>query len=390
MTEAIFMDYHSTTPVDPRVLEVVMRAMSRDFGNASSVDHIFGTRAAKIVEESRKAVGDLVGSVSGKIIFTSGATEGLNIVINHIVSNCSKSARIALLPLEHSAVIEACLHHAKQNVAEIVYLTIDKAGCLDLEKLSQLLAEKVDLVCVMGANNEIGTLYPIAEIAAICKAANTPFLCDGSQLAGKTEIRFDDWNLDYLVISAHKIYGPKGVGAVVTKRELLPKPLMFGGSQEYGSRPGTINVPLIAGLAEACRLRKAEMQQDEAVIATRRDRLQQLLLKKIPGLTVNGAQTGRLAGNLHISVPGVPNDAVISRLRNKLAISRGAACSSGIEKPSHVLAAIGLSEAEIEGAFRIGVGKFTTESEIDQAADLLSSAISDVRSFLEVQECQLA
>lgn len=384
------MDYHSTTPVDPRVLEVVMAAMSKDFGNASSVDHIFGTRAAKIVEESRKAVGDLIGSASGKVIFTSGATEGINIVINHIVSGCSKRARVAILPLEHSAVLDTCLHYEKQNTAEIVCLKVDRYGCLDLEDLRRTLRQKVDLVCVMGANNEIGTVYPVAEIAAMCATANTPFLCDGSQLAGKNEIRFDDWNLDYLVLSGHKIYGPKGVGAVIAKRNLLPRPLVFGGSQEFGSRPGTLNVPLIAGLAEACRLRKAEMQHDESVIANRRNRLQQLLVEKIPGVLVNGSQARRLSGNLHISVPGVPNDAVISRLQSKLAISRGAACSSGLEKPSHVLTAIGLSEAAVEGAFRIGIGKFTTDNEIDQAALLLSSAVSDVRSRLELQECQIA
>jgi cysteine desulfurase len=228
----------------------------------------------------------------------------------------------------------------------------------------------------MAANNEIGNIYPIGAIAQIAQRHSIPFLCDASQAVGKIPIHFEEWGITYLAISAHKLYGPKGCGALVVRKGHHLEPIIFGGGHQKGMRSGTLNVPGIVGLGEACRLRQIEMEADEKAIASKRDRLQTLLLNRIPGLVINGDTTSRLAGNLHISIPDIPNSAVIARVRSKLAISTGSACSSGIETPSHVLRALGLSDTVIEGALRIGLGKFTTDAEIDQAAEILFTAVS--------------
>ena len=231
----------------------------------------------------------------------------------------------------------------------------------------------------MAANNEIGTIYPIQAIGELAQRHNIPFLCDGSQAVGKIPIQSKEWGITYLAISAHKFYGPKGIGALVVRKGYHLEPLLFGGGHQGGMRAGTLNIPGIVGLGEACRLRLLEMDEDERTSATLRDLLQKLLLGQNLNLLINGDLTSRLSGNLHISIPDLPNSAVIARVRSKLAISTGSACSSGAEAPSHVLQALGLPAAQIEGALRIGIGKFTTENEIYYASDVLSSAIYAIR-----------
>ncbi len=233
----------------------------------------------------------------------------------------------------------------------------------------------------MAANNEIGNIYPIQAIGQIAQRYNVPFLCDGSQAVGKIPIQFEDWGIIYLAISAHKLYEPKGIGALVVRKGYHLEPLIFGGGHQKGMRSGTLNIPGIVGLGEACRLRLLEMDDDEQAIAAKRDRLQNLLLEKIPSLVVNGDLEQQLARNLHISIPGIPNRAVIARIRHQLAISTGSACSSGVEAPSHVLQALKLPEDHIEGALRIGIGKFTTEAEIDLAFEYLSKAIHAIHQL---------
>ena len=237
----------------------------------------------------------------------------------------------------------------------------------------------------MAANNEIGNIYPIREVGKIAQKYEIPFLCDASQAVGKIPIKFEEWGITYLAISAHKLYGPKGSGALVVRKGYHLQPIFFGGGHQKGIRSGTLNVTGIVGLGEACRLRQLEMEADEKAIASKRDRLQSLLLDKIPGLVVNGDTTSRLAGNLHISIPDIPNSAAISRVRYKLAISTGSACSSGVETPSHVLQALGLPDNIIGGALRIGLGKFTTEQEIDQAAEIILNAVSYIRKAMYLQ-----
>jgi cysteine desulfurase len=348
--------------------------MTVEFGNASSTDHEWGDRAEEAVKQAAKDVADLVGSSPREVIWTSGATESINLAIQGSLSpNPKEPHRIALLPLEHKAVLDTCQVLENRGWAELIYLHVDAKGRLDLEHLEKVCADGLSLLCVMAANNEIGNVYPIQLIGQVAQRYDIPFLCDGSQAVGKIPIQFEQWGITYLAISAHKFYGPKGVGALIVRRGYYLEPLMFGGRHQRGMRSGTLNVPGIVGLGEACRLRSLEMEEDEKAIAAKRDMLQILLLEKIPGLVVNGDIDQRLAGNLHVSIPGIPNSAIIARVRHQLAISTSSACSSGVETPSHVLRSLGLSDDIVDGAIRIGLGKFTTLKEIRQATDILSS-----------------
>jgi cysteine desulfurase len=376
----IYLDYHSTTPVDPRVASVVMQYILTEFGNSSSIDHIYGDRADGAVKQSAKQVADLVGALYREVIFTSGATESINLVLQGLPN--SHKRKIALLPIEHKAILDTCTALTKKGIVEMIFLRIDRQGKLDLEHLETTCSQGMDLICVMAANNEIGTIYPIQAVGAIAQKYNIPFLCDGSQAVGKIPIDFTEWGITYLAISGHKLYAPKGIGALIVKKGHYLEPIIHGGGHQKGMRSGTLNVPGIAGLGEACRLRQLEMVEDETAIATKRDRLQTLLQESIPDLVINGDLTNRLAGNLHISIPSIPNKAIIARIRDRLAISTGSACSSGIENPSHVLQAIALPEHLIEGALRISMGKFTTDKECDRASTILTEAVHQVRQIL--------
>jgi len=373
----IYLDYHATTPVDPRVASVVMEYMQTEFGNASSIDHIYGDRADRIVKQAAKQVADLVGAVPREVIFTSGATESINLVLQGLPqkSPSSHKLKIAVLPVEHKAVLDTCHALTKKGIAEMILLKVDRQGKLDLKHLETTCSQDIDLICVMAANNEIGTIYPVPEIGAIARKYNIPFLCDATQSVGKIPINFRDSGITYLALSGHKMYAPKGIGALILRKGYRLEPLIYGGGQQKGIRAGTLNVAGIAGLGEACRLRQLEMEQDEHEIAIKRDRLQSLLLESIPELVINGDRLNRLAGNLHISIPNIPNKAIIARIRDQLAISTGSACSSGVELASHVLQAINLPSNLIEGALRISIGKFTTDAEIDRAANILIAAV---------------
>jgi cysteine desulfurase len=379
----LYLDYQATTQVDRRIANCIVHYMFSEFGNASSTDHEYGDRAEEAVKQSSKQVASLIGSSPREIIWTSGATESINLAIQgSLTANPEKPHRIALLPVEHKAVLDTCQVLEKRGWAKITYLDVDAKGRLDLNHLEQTCAQGLSLLCIMAANNEIGNIYPMQAIGQIAKRHNIPLLCDGSQAVGKIPIQFEDWGITYLAISAHKLYGPKGVGALVVRKGYHLEPLIFGGGHQQGMRSGTLNVPGIAGLGEACRLRSLEMAEDEKAIAAKRDRLQNLLLANISGLVINGDTENRLAGNLHISIPGIPNTAVIARVRHQLAISTGSACTSGIEAPSHVLQALKLPEEVIEGALRIGLGKFTTEEEVDQASSILTEAIEQIRQII--------
>jgi cysteine desulfurase len=381
----IYLDYHATTPVDPRVAEKVLHAMTTGFGNASSIDHEIGDHAEAAVKEAAKQVANLVGASPRDIIFTSGSTESINLAIqgtvNHL-ENAGIKSRVAISTVEHKAVLDTCEALQKQGRIDLITIGVDPQARIDMVELEQVCASGINLLCVMAANNEVGTIYPIEKIAHIAQRYEVPFLCDASQAVGKIPIRFDDWGITLLSISAHKFYGPQGVGALVVRRGYSLEPLFYGGGHQKGLRSGTLNLPGIVGLGEACRLRSIEMEADEAEVAQKRDRLQQLLVENIPDLVVNGDQENRLAGNLHISVPGIPNSAVIARLRHKLAISTGSACSSGVEAPSHVLKAMGLSDEIVEGALRIGIGKMTSDDEIVQAVEILGSQVSQVQQLM--------
>ncbi|MCA6603896.1 MAG: cysteine desulfurase family protein [Pseudanabaena sp.] len=381
----IYLDYHATTPVDPRVASVFMEYMLTEFGNASSIDHTYGDKADRAVKQAAKQVADLIGAVPREVIFTSGATESINLVLQGLTpkSPSAHKLKIAVLPIEHKAVLDTCDALVKKGIAEMILLKVDRQGKLDLEHVETTCTQGIDLICVMAANNEIGTIYPMPEIGAIAQRYNAPFLCDATQAVGKIPINFRDWGITYLTLSGHKMYAPKGIGALILRKGYHLQPLIYGGGQQKGIRAGTLNVAGIAGLGEACRLRQQEMLADEQAIAAKRDRLQSLLLESIPDLTINGDRLNRLAGNLHISVPNIPNKAIITRIRDQLAIATGSACSSGVETASHVLQAINLPTNLIEGALRISIGKFTTDAEIDRAANILITAVHSTQQIIQ-------
>jgi cysteine desulfurase len=367
----IYLDYHATTPVDRRVADRVYQAMTLEFGNASSIDHEYGDRAQAAVNQAAKHLANLVGASPREIIWTSGATESINLAIQGSLSpHPEKPYRIALLPLEHKAVLDTCKALERRGWAELIYLKVDTKGRIDLDFLERVCDRGLSLLCIMAANNEIGNIYPIQAIGQI------------SQAVGKIPLNFEEWGITYLAISGHKLYAPKGVGALVVRKGYQLEPMLFGGGHQRGMRSGTLNVPGIVGLGEACRLRQVEMAVDERVIAAKRHRLQSLLSDAIPNLVINGDLEHRLAGNLHVSVPGVPNSAVIARIRHQLAISTGSACSSGVEAPSHVLRALQLPEDLVSGSLRIGIGKFTTDDEIDRAAEILIKNIEAIQLLM--------
>ena len=382
----IYLDYHSTTPVDPRVAEHIHYYLTTDYGNASSLDHVFGDKAAAAVEQARTSVASLLGSECRDVIFTSGATESINLAIKGLRAEFEsvekqKPLQIGLLPVEHLAVIDCCEELASFGRAELTYFNIDGRAQLDLDHFESICKSGIDLACIMAANNEVGTIYPIQEITNIAHRYGALILSDATQAAGKINIEFSNWDIDLLALSAHKLYGPKGVGALLVAPGVKLHPQIRGGNHQRGIRSGTLNVPGIVGLSEACRLREAEMFLDEQRVAHQRDRLQTLLQANIPSIIINGDLENRLSGNLHISIPGIPNQAIVSRVRSSLAISTGAACSTGIEVASHVLRAMRLSEELVDGALRLGLGKFTTDEEINRTSDILTVAVRAIQQI---------
>ncbi|MBD1915013.1 MULTISPECIES: cysteine desulfurase family protein [Cyanophyceae] len=384
-SKIIYLDYHATTPTDPRVAKFVLHYMTEEFGNASSIDNEVGDRAEAAVKEATRHVADLVGATPRDILFTSGATESINLAIQGTIQYLERSStkpRIAISTAEHKAVLDTCDALHKQGRIELIHIPVDTQARLDLDQLEKACASGIHLLCVMAANNEVGTIYPMEKIAAITQSHQVPFLCDASQSVGKVPIKFNEWGIAMLALSAHKFYGPQGVGALVVRRDHQLEPLLYGGGQQKGLRPGTLNLPGIVGLGEACRLRAEEMAVDEVEIGKKRDHLQARLQAQIPDLVINGDPQNHLAGNLHISIPGIPNSAIIARVRHSLAISTGSACSSGVETPSHVLRAMGLAEPVVEGALRIGLGKFSTDNDIHQAAEILTQAVQSVKQAM--------
>jgi cysteine desulfurase len=378
----IYLDYHATTPVDPRVAAVVVHAMTTAFGNANSTEHVYGEMAAALVTDARREVAELVNAEPEGVHFTSGSSESIRLAVAHAVAGRRQGPlRVALTTVEHRAVLDAVALHERRGEIAVRWLPIDNQARLDMAALEAACYDGVDLVCVMAANNEVGTLYPVEAVARIAAQARARTLIDTTQAAGRIPTQAAAWGITYLTVSAHKIYGPKGVGALVVPPGLDIRP---SSGSIPGTGDGTPNVPGIVGLGEACRLRRLEMADDEPRMAAQRDRLEALLVADIDGVVVNGDRERRLSNNLHVSVPDVPNDAVVGRLRRHVALSTGAACSSASPTPSHVLRAMGLSEALQEGALRIGTGKFTTDEEIERAAVYIAQAVADTRRAMGI------
>jgi len=389
-TKSIYLDYQATTPLDERVLAAMLPYFTEHFGNASSTDHDYGNETAKAIKRAAFQVAQLCGAVirgqtHHPVIFTSGATESINLAMQGFAleqKKTGKTCRIGLMPIEHKAVLDTAKHLEKAGLAELDWLQIDSMGRLSLDKLESSLKNGLDLLVVMAAQNEIGTIYPLKQISELAQRFGTVFLCDASQAAGKIPLDFSNWGMDMLALTAHKFYGPKGSGALIVRKGLRLEPLIYGGGHQQGLRSGTLNVPAIVGLGEACSLRMAEMNLDEPRIAMLRDQLQVLLQAAIPDLYISGDLENRLTGNLHLCFPGIANDILLAHIRHKLAVSRGSACSSGVEAPSHVLQALGLSQTLMDGALRISLGKFTTQEEITEAASILIQAWNNLSSLV--------
>lgn len=370
--EPIYLDHHSTTPMDPRVVEVMTTIMTSQFGNPNSRGHVFGEEAAATIETARDHVASLVGGTAERVFFRSSSSVAADTIVSSMAARSrGPKLRIAATRVEHRAIIDAL---ESRSEVQTNWIGVDEKARISLEAVRSTLKEGCDLLCIMAANNEVGTIYPIREIAELTRDSGVPLLVDATQAAGHIPIDVEGWGITYLVLAAHKMYGPKGIAAIVADEsgdmELL---------SDSGRSEGTPNVPAIAGFGEACRLRSSEMTDDGLRIRSLRDALEAKLASDIPGFVVNGDRENRLAHNLHFSIPDVPNEAIVSRLSRSVALSTGAACRSGVDEPSHVLRAMGLSEALQQGAIRIGLGRFTTAEDVQMASELIRSAVEDTR-----------
>ncbi len=376
----VYLDYAATTPLDPRVLEVMKPYFYKKFGNSMSL-HSFGLEAKQALEESRETVAKSMNANPEEIIFTGSATESINSVIKGIAfANKEKGKHIITSAIEHHAVLESCKWLEEQGF-EITYLPVDKYGLVDLEKLKSSIKSNTILVSIMHANNEIGTIEPIEEIGKICKEKDVLFHTDAVQSFGKIPIDVNKMNVDLLSLSAHKFYGPKGVGATFIRKGTNIDPLLHGGGHEFGVRSSTENIAGIVGLAEAVRLREKEMKPEAARLTKLRDYLIRNVLK-IENSYLNGHLTKRLSNNANFWFAFIEGEALIIQLDSYgIAASTGSACSSSTLEPSHVLMAIGLKHEQAHGSLRLSLGKYTTKSEIDYAIKVLPKVVWNLRKI---------
>jgi cysteine desulfurase len=375
MRNPIYLDHHATTPIDPRVLEAMLPYFGIRFGNAASRTHRFGWEAEKAVDLARKRIAALAGAAPREIVFTSGATESNNLAIKGV-----NPRHIVTVATEHKAVLDP----VKRAAPEATVLRPRPGGLVDLDELRDAIRPDTGLVSVMYANNEIGVLQPVRAIGAICREKGVPFHCDAAQAFGKVPIDVEADCIDLMSLSAHKMYGPKGVGALyVRRRKVRLDAQMDGGGHEFGMRSGTLNVPGIVGFGEACDIAAKEMVEEGARLAALRDRLRAALERGLEDVTVNGSMEHRLPGNLNVSFRGVDGEALITSLP-EVALSTGSACTSATVEPSHVLRALGLSDDLAHSSLRFGIGRFNTEEEIDYTAGRVVEAVKRLRALAPV------
>ncbi len=378
----VYLDYHATTPVDARVLESMLPWFTRDFGNPASRSHAYGWKASEAVEIARSQVADLLNTDSKSIIFTSGSTEGLNMAIKGLAENSGHIGKhIITVATEHHAVLDT-IDWLNRKGYELSILPVDGNGILDIEHLRNTIRNDTIMVIVMWANNETGVVQDIKEIGLLCHQAGVPLVCDATQAAGKIDIDLVKIPVGMLAISAHKMYGPKGVGALYINPSMKVKPaaLIHGGGHERGYRSGTLNVPGIVGLGSASALRKENLLGDQDRLLQLRDQFEKSILTALEEVSANGHVCDRLHTVSNLKVRFVDSQAVMSRFRSDLAISSGSACSSANPEPSHVLLAMGLTPAEAKGSFRISLGVPTTLAEIEIAARIFIEAVEAERA----------
>ncbi len=383
----IYMDNHATTPLDPRVLEAMMPYLTQAFGNAASRSHSFGWTAEEASELARDRVAALVGGSGKEIVWTSGATESINLALKGIAEFYKdKGNHIITAKTEHKAVLDTC-KRLERSGCEVTYLDVDQTGRLDPEAVRAAITDKTILVSVMVANNEIGTIHPIKEIGAITKEKGVFFHVDAAQAAGKIPLDVNEMHIDLASLSAHKVYGPKGVGALWVRRRPRVRltGLIDGGGHERGMRSGTINVPGVVGFGVAAELAMKEMAEEDARVRGLRDRLQAAITKDLDMVFLNGHPEHRLAGNLNLSFAYVEGEGMMMALKD-VAVSSGSACTSASLEPSHVLRACGVEEELAHTSIRFGLGRFTTQEEVDHVAKLVVEKVQRLRDMSPLYE----
>jgi cysteine desulfurase len=385
----IYMDNHATTRVDPRVIEAMLPYFSEHFGNAASRTHRFGWEAEAAVEDAREGVARLIGASSGKeIVFTSGATESDNLAIKGVAEYYqSRGNHIVTTTIEHKAVLDSCKRLEKQGF-EVTYVQVGKDGVVDPDSIAKALTDKTILVSVMLANNEVGTIQPLAEIGRITREKGILLHTDAVQGVGKTAFDVEAMNVDLASITAHKMYGPKGIGALYVRRtrpRVRLTALMDGGGHERGNRSGTLNVPSIVGFAKACEIMEREGAAENVRIAGLRDRLHQRITAQLEQVLLNGHPEKRLPGNLNVSFAFVEGEALMMAIKD-VAVSSGSACTSASLEPSYVLHSMGLDEDLAHSSIRFGIGRFNTEEEVDYVADLMVDKVRRLRAMSPLYE----
>lgn len=377
----IYLDYNATTPCDPRVVEAMLPFFSRYFGNPASQVHVLGRRASQAVEEAREQVAQLINAQPHEIVFTSGATESNNLAITGVMLAKRPGRRkVVTTRIEHKSVLEPCLR-AHMFEHEVDFLDVDAFGRVDLESAAKVITDETALVSVQAANNEIGTVQDIAALAELAHEKGALFHCDAAQAVGKIEVDVEAWGVDLLSMSGHKLYGPKGIGVLYLRggRRRFPiVPLICGGGQEDSVRSGTLNVPGIVGLGEACKILNESWREEAVRIARLRDHFEERLKARLPTVVYNGDREHRLPGTSSITFPGIDAEALIANTP-ALAWSIGSACNSGALEPSHVLMAIGLDRTTAYQTARVGIGRFTTREELDDAVDQIAKAVTRLR-----------
>ncbi|KJV59219.1 cysteine desulfurase IscS [Rickettsia felis str. Pedreira] len=383
----IYMDYQATTPLDPRVMEAMLPYFTTKFGNPHSRSHSFGWEAENAVEEARSRVARLIGADTKEIIFTSGATESNNLAIKGIAKFYgNKKNHIITVVSEHKCVLDAC-RHLEQEGIKITYLPIKPNGIIDLETLKNAITDQTMLVSVMAVNNEIGVVQPLKEIGKICRERGVFFHSDIAQGFGKIPIDVNEFNIDLASISGHKIYGPKGIGALYVRKKprVRVTPLINGGGQERGMRSGTLPTPLIVGLGMAAEIAYSVMEKDTKHVNYLFDRFLNNIHNRISEVYLNGDKNQRYKGNINLSFAGVEGESIILAIKD-LAVSSGSACTSASLEPSYVLRSMGIGEELAHTSIRFGIGRFTTEQEVDYAVDLICSKIDKLRELSPLWE----
>jgi len=379
----IYMDNHATTPVDPRVLEEMLPYFSEKFGNAASRNHPFGWTAERAVNIARERIAKLIGATASEIVFTSGATESDNLAVKGVAQmHNAKGNHIITAVTEHKAVLDSCKRQEHYGY-RVTYLPVQKDGLIDLDDLKRTMGDETILVTIMAANNEIGVLQPWPEIGQLCRDHGVIFHTDATQAIGKVPVDVQQQNIDLLSISAHKMYGPKGVGALYVRSknpQVQISPMIDGGGHERGMRSGTLNVAGIVGLGKACAIASEEMPHEACHLAGLRNRLKDRIMSHVERVYVNGSMEHRLPGNLNLSFADVEGESLLMGI-NDVAVSSGAACAEAALEPSYVLKALGIDDDVAHRSIRFGLGRFNTEAEVDYVADRVVETVQRLREL---------